>query len=186
MSDLQKHFHSTTATPPIGFAPEESKWYAVHTIARHEKRVAKQLLEKQIFTFLPLLQEVHRWSDRQSKVEVPLFSCYAFVRIVPMSENCVKVLRTPGVLGFVGARGQGTSIRDEEIESLRTAMREKIPCHAHPFISIGKRVRILGGCLDGIEGILERHGADQSLIVSVELLQRSVSIRVDGYDIELA
>jgi len=153
MSGFQKHLQSTPATPPIGFEPEESKWYAVHTMARHEKRVVAQFLEKKVFTFLPLLQQVHRWSDRQSKVEIPLFSCYAFVRIVPTAENRVKVVRTPGVLGFVGDKGLGTSIRDEEIESLQTAMREKIPCLAHSFINAGKRVRILGGCLDGIEGI---------------------------------
>jgi transcription antitermination factor NusG len=169
----------------MGFAPEESQWFAVHTIARHEKRVAAQLQEKKVFAFLPLLQQVHRWSDRQANVEVPLFSCYTFVRIVPTTENRVKVLRTQGVLGFVGSEGHGTPISDGEIEGLQTAIREQIPCHAHPYIKIGKRVRILGGCLDGIEGILERQGANQILVVSVELLQRSVSIRVDGYDIEL-
>jgi transcription antitermination factor NusG len=185
MSGLQKLFQCPPATPPIGFTTEESKWYAVHTMARHEKRVAMQFLEKKVFAFLPLLEQVHRWSDRQSKVEVPLFSCYVFVRIEPSAENRMKVVRTPGVLGFAGAKGQGTSIRNDEIESLRTAIREKVPCHAHHFIKIGQRVRILGGCLDGIEGILEKQGEDQTLIVSVELLQRSVSIRVNGYDVEL-
>jgi transcription antitermination factor NusG len=185
MSNLEKLTQTPPAIPPIGYSPEALQWYAVHTMARHEKRVASQFLEKEILTFLPLFQEVHQWSDRLSKVDMPLFSCYAFVRIVPTAENRLKVLRTSGVIGFVGAKGQGTSIRDEEIESLKTAMREKIPCISHPFINIGKRVRILGGCLDGIEGILERHGTDQSLIVSVELLQRSVSIRVNGYNIEL-
>jgi transcription antitermination factor NusG len=185
MSGLQKHIYSMPTVPPIGLAPVESNWYAVHTMARHEKRIAQQFQEKQIHTFLPLLQQVHRWSDRQTKVEVPLFSCYAFVRIPPTEENRVKVLRTPGVLGFVGTKGQGTSIPDEEIETLLTAMREKIPFRAHPFIKNGERVRILGGCLEGVEGILEKQGEDQSLIVSVQLLQRFVSIRVNGYDIEL-
>jgi transcription antitermination factor NusG len=170
--------------PPAAFTPEESKWYAVQTVARHEKRVATQFVEKQIVTFLPLLPQVRQWSDRQKKIDVPLFSCYTFVRIIPTAENYVNVLRTPGVLGFVGNKGQGTPIRSEEIETLRTTIREKIPCHAHPFLKIGNRVRIIGGCLDGIEGILKRHGVDQSLIVSIELLQRSVSIRVDGYRVE--
>lgn len=165
-------------------APERARWYAVHTRARHEKRVAEQLQEKRVFTFLPMLEQLHRWSDRLSKVDVPLFSCYAFVRIAPTAENRLEVLRTMGVLAFVGSQGQGTSIPDEEIESLRTAMREKIPCAAHPFIETGKRVRIRGGSLDGMEGILERHGADQSLVLSVELLRRSVSIRVEGYEIQ--
>jgi len=153
-------------------------------MARHEKRVARQFAEKKVFTFLPLLEQIHRWSDRQSRVEVPLFSCYAFVRIVPTVEDRLKVLWTPGVLGFVGNQGQGTSIREEEIESLRTAIREKVPCLAHPYIETGRRVRIRGGSLDGMEGILERRGEDQSLVVSLELLRRSVSIRIAGYEVE--
>ena len=96
------------------------------------------------------------------------------------------VLRTPGVLAFVGSGGEGTPIPDEQIEILQTAIREKIPCAAHPFIRIGQRVRIRGGSLDGTQGILVRQGSDQSVVVSVELLQRSVAIRVEGYDIEMA
>lgn len=113
-----------------------------------------------------------------------MFSCYAFVRIAQTNEERLKVLRTPGVLGFVGNERQGTPIPDEQIENLRTAIREKIPCAVHPFIDMGRRVRVRGGSLDGIEGILVRQGAGQSLVVSVELLRRSVSIRVEGYNIE--
>jgi len=165
---------------------EESNWYAIHTRPRHEKWIAGQLQEKRVFTFLPLLQQIHRWSDRRSKVEVPMFSCYAFVRIVHTTEERLKVLRTPGVLGFVGSEREGTPIPSEQIEHLQMALREKIPCAVHPFIRVGQRVRVRGGSLDGMEGILLRHGKDESLIVSVELLQRSVAIRVNGYDIELA
>jgi transcription antitermination factor NusG len=119
-------------------------------------------------------------------VEVPLFSCYTFVRMAQTVEARLKVLHTPGVLGFVGSERQGTPIPDEQIESLRTAIRENIPCFPYPFIRAGRRVRIRGGSLDGVEGILVRQGADQSLVVSVELLRRSVAIRVEGYEIELA
>jgi transcription antitermination factor NusG len=66
------------------------------------------------------------------------------------------------------------------------ALREKIPCAVHPFIRVGQRVRVRGGSLDGMEGILLRQGKDESLIVSVELLQRSVAIRVNGYNVDLA
>jgi len=184
MSASQKYSPCSANTSPAKSAPDESCWYAVHTMARHEKRVARQFAEKKVFTFLPLLEQIHRWSDRQSRVEVPLFSCYAFVRIVPTVEDRLKVLWTPGVLGFVGNQGQGTSIREEEIESLRTAIREKVPCLAHPYIETGRRVRIRGGSLDGMEGILERRGEDQSLVVSLELLRRSVSIRITGYEVE--
>ena len=157
----------------------------MHTTARHEKRVAAYLEEKRVCAFLPLLLQLNKWSDRTSKVEVPMFSCYAFVRIGQTAEERLKVLRTPGVIGFVGNERQGTPIPDEQIESLRTAVHNKIPCSPHPFVNVGNRVRIRGGSLDGVEGILVRQGPDQGLVLSVELLHRSMSIRVEGYAVEL-
>lgn len=184
MSSTQIHLESIKSLAGLNCSPEEANWYAVHTMARHEKRVAAQFEEKRVKSFLPLLEQVHQWSDRRSKVEVPMFSCYAFVRIAQTPEERLRVLRTPGVLGFVGSERQGTPIPEEQIESLRTAIREKIPCYPHAFLSAGRRVRIHGGSLDGVEGILVRQGADQSLVVSVELLQRSISMRVEGYNVE--
>jgi transcription antitermination factor NusG len=154
-------------------------------MARHEKRVAAQFEEKRVCTFLPLLGQIHKWSDRRVKVEVPMFTCYAFVRIVHTVEERLKVLQTPGVLGFVGCERQGTPIPEEQIESLRMAISGNIPCFPHNYLRAGRRVRIRGGSLDGVEGILVRQRTDQSLVLSVELLQRSVAIRVERYDIEL-
>jgi transcription antitermination factor NusG len=185
MSSSRMHLESTSVFPALYFEPEESHWYAIHTMARHEKWIAQQLQEKRVFTFLPLLQQIHRWSDRWSRVELPLFSCYAFVRITQRAEERLKVLRTPGVLGFVGSERQGTPIPEQQIESLRTAINGKIPCAVHPFIGAGQRVRLRGGSLDGVEGILVRQDGEQSVVVSVELLRRSVSMLVEGYDIEL-
>jgi transcription antitermination factor NusG len=162
----------------------ESQWFAIQTIAKHEKRVTKQLQEKDVDTFLPLLPEIHRWSDRQTKVDVPLFSCYTFVRISPAPEKRLPVLTTPGVLGFVGSQREGTPIPDREIENLKTAIKDQGPCAPHPFISAGTRVRIRNGALSGVEGILINHGPHQTLVVSVQLLQRSISIKIEGYDID--
>jgi transcription antitermination factor NusG len=185
VSNLQARPESSVIAAPA-LAPGQPNWYAVQTVARHEKRVVAQFEEKRVSSFLPLFHQIHRWSDRRSVVEVPVFSCYTFVRMVQTVDERLKVLRTPGVPGFVGSERQGTPIPDEQIESLRTAISEKIPCVPYPFISAGRRVRIRGGSLDGIEGILVRQGRDQSLVISVELLHRSVSIRLEGFDIELA
>lgn len=185
MHSSQIHRESRSPIVPLGLAPAGPNWYAVHTKARHEKHVAAQFEVQRLCSFLPLLRQIHRWSDRQCLVEVPMFACYAFVRVTQRAEERQKILRTPGVLGFVGFTRQGTPIPQEQIESLRTAVNENIPCFPHSYISAGRRVRIRGGSLDGVEGILERQGANQSLVVSVELLRRSVSIRVEGYDIEL-
>jgi transcription termination/antitermination protein NusG len=186
VSGLQVRFESQSAIPQPPLEGEDSRWYAVHTMARHEKRVAHQLLENGVSTFLPLMQQIRQWSDRRAKVEIPLFSCYAFVRIIQTNAQRLKVLKTHGVNGFVGSEHVGTPIPNEEIEYLQKAVREKIPFAAHPFLTVGKRVRIRGGSLDGVEGILVGQAGDKSLVVSVELLQRSVSIRFAGYHLELA
>ena len=154
MHDLSGRLESTSCALALNIASAQPKWYAIHTVARHEKRVAAHFEEKRICTFLPLLHQIHRWSDRRSVVEIPMFCCYVFVRIVQTVDERLKVLRTPGVLGFVGSERQGTPIPDEQIESLRTAISQKLPCFPHPFITAGKRVRLLGGSLDGVEGIL--------------------------------
>ena len=161
----------------------EPRWFAIQTIAKHEKRVTKQLQDKNVDTFLPLLPEIHHWSDRQTKVDVPLFSCYTFVRITPALEKRMPVLTTPGVLGFVGSKREGTPIPDGEIENLKTAIKAHVWCAMHPFISVGTRVRIRGGPLAGLEGILTSQGDRQCVVISVHLLQRSVSIKIEDYEI---
>jgi transcriptional antiterminator RfaH len=162
----------------------ESQWFAIQTVAKHEKRVTKQLQEKDVDTFLPLLPEIHRWSDRQTKVDVPLFSCYTFVRIVPAPEERLPVLTTPGVLSFVGSQREGTPIPEREIENLKKAIKDQSSCELHPFITAGTRVRIRNGALAGVEGILVNQDKNRSLVVSVELLQRSLSVCIEGCDIE--
>ena len=117
-------------------------------------------------------------------MDIPMFSCCAFIRVAQTTEERLRVLRTPGVLGFVGSERVGTPILEGQIENLRMAIREKIPCAVHPYISVGQRVRVRGGSLDGIEGILAGKGSDRSVVVSVDSLHRSIAIRVEGYDVE--
>jgi len=170
---------------PARLLPAEvTNWFAIQTIARHEKRVAGQFLEQRISTFLPLVNQVHEWSDRRKCIQVPLFSCYVFVRLSQQRKIREQILRTPGALGFVGGRGWGTSIPNEQIEAIQRILAEEVPYGLHPFLRIGMRVRIRGGSLDGLEGILVEKNRDRSLIVSVELLCRSLSVRVEGYDLE--
>jgi transcription antitermination factor NusG len=159
-------------------------WYAVHTRARHEKRIDLGLQQAGIETFLPLIHEVHRWSDRRKEVALPLFPCYLFVRILPEPATRVHVLKTPGVLNFVGKSDQLSAVPDQEIEQVRAVVQQQdrfFPC---PFLKAGQRIRIRGGVLDGVEGILSSHKGASTLVVSVELIQRSISVLIEGYDVE--
>lgn len=159
-------------------------WYALHTRARHEKRVAIELQQNGVTTFLPLITEVRNWSDRRMKVELPLFSCYVFVNILSNFDARVGVLRTPGVLGFVGGNNLQGTVEQNEIEQIQTLLARKVPFAAHPFLEIGQRVRVRGGALDGIEGVLTRFGGSDRLVISVQTIQRSLSITVEGYEVE--
>jgi transcription antitermination factor NusG len=170
--------------PTIAASLITPHWYAVQTHARHERKVTAQLEEKGVTTFLPLVTEVHRWSDRGKVVELPLFSCYAFVHMAHSVEARLEVLQTPGVIGFVGIHGVGILIPDKEIEDIRTLLAHNADCAPYPFLKVGRRVRIRGGCFDGVEGILVAKKSDRSLVVSIELIQRSVAVRIDGYDLE--
>jgi transcription termination/antitermination protein NusG len=159
-------------------------WYALHTRSRHEKAVSERLQEEGVTTFLPLVNEIHRWSDRRKSVQLPLFSCYVFVKVAPERRELIRVDRITGALGIVGVRGKGITIPEEQIEAVRTLIAEQIPWSNHPFLKIGQRVRIRGGSMDGVEGVLLSRNGDRTLVISIDAIQRSLAVRVEGYDVE--
>ncbi|HXM20977.1 MAG TPA: UpxY family transcription antiterminator [Terriglobales bacterium] len=165
-------------------ADAEPQWYAIHTRAQHEKAVVFHLKNEGINAFLPLVSEVHRWSDRRKVVEVPLFSCYAFVNLRLVPETWAKVLRVNGVLRFVGIRGEGVPIPENQVESIRALVSGKLPYTVYPFLKVGQRVRVRGGSLDGVEGILIARNGNRTLVISVEPIQRSLAVSLDGYQIQ--
>jgi len=160
--------------PFLAAGIEPPRWYGLHTRPRHEKVVANRIEAKGINTFLPLVKEVHRWSDRNKTVEVPLFSCYVFARMTPDRLDRLRVLQVEGVFGLVGSRGEGTSIPDEQIDAVRSLLSTALPWSSHPFLKIGQRVRIRSGALSGVEGTLLSHNGDRTLVISVDALQRSL------------
>lgn len=168
--------------PPV--AALDSQWYALHTHARHEKLVAQRLAERGVETFLPMVTEVHRWSDRKKSVQLPLFTCYVFAKFIDNRSERLRVLRVGGVLGLIGSQGEGTPIPDEQIDAVRTLVEGALPWSSHPFLKIGQRVRIRSGALNGMEGILVSRNGSDTLVISVDALQRSLSVRVEGYDLE--
>jgi transcription antitermination factor NusG len=135
-------------------------------------------------TFLPTVTEVHRWNDRRKTVKLPLFKCYLFVKLMPSNEERQRVLRIDSVLGLVGTHGLGTPIPNEQIDAVRTLVNEQLPCCSHPFLKTGQRVRVRGGALRGVEGILLSRRGDRRLIISVDAMQRSLAVQIEGYDVE--
>jgi transcription antitermination factor NusG len=177
---------STENLLSAGYRPleEPASWFAVQTRPRYEKKVSSELHEKGIKTFLPLSSAMHQWSDRRRLVHVPLFSGYVFVNIAASLGARICVLRTNGVLNFVGVRNMGVPIPDSEIEAVRAVVEERVAFEPYPYLKVGQRVCIRGGSLDGVSGVLTAVNGDQSLIISVNLIQRSIAMRIEGYRVE--
>lgn len=169
------------SVPAAALTP--AQWYALQTRPRHEKKVAAELEQKGIPTYLPLVARVHRWTDRFKVVQLPLFPGYVFVRTVLTPAVRLAVLRVWGMLGFVGPHKQAQPIPANQIEDIRTLLTCNVPLVAHPFARVGQRVRVCGGCLDGVEGTLVDCQGERRLVISVETIERSLSISLEGYSV---
>jgi len=159
------------------------EWFAIRTRPRHEKAVVKQLEFTRVETFLPLCTEMRSWSDRRKEVDFPLFPGYVFVRFANCSHTRLSVFQARGVIGFVGPNNKATAIPTPQIEALRSLVDAQVDFRPHPYLNVGQRIRIGNGALQGLEGVLVRVASDQSLIVSVDLIHKSVAIRLEGYDV---
>jgi transcriptional antiterminator NusG len=173
--------------PDIGLPLAESTqyWFAIYTRSRHEKVVTTALQQRGVTSFLPIVSQARRWSDRTKTVDVPLFPGYTFVRTPDTPEALLRVLMTPGVVEFVGSGRRGTTIPDKQIEDLQTLLKKDVRFAMHPFLRIGQRVRVRGGCLDGIEGLLTAVNGNKSLVISLESMPHSIAICIDGFEVEI-
>jgi transcription antitermination factor NusG len=156
-------------------------WYAACTSAHHEKRVAEQLAGRGVEHFLPLYESVHKWKDRNVRLRLPLFPGYVFVQL-PWAER-LRVLQVPGVARLVSFGDKPAPVSEAEIEALRSGLQGQIQMQPHPYLSEGNKVRVMRGPLAGMEGILLRRKGNLRLVLSLDLIMRSVAVDVNAADI---
>lgn len=159
-------------------------WFAAHTRSRHEKAVSEQLRRREIETFLPLYATIRRWKNGDHRVELPLFPGYTFVRI--SVKDRLRVLKIPGVVRLVGFNGAPAPIEEQEIESLRRALSAGVMASPHPYLTVGRRARITAGPLAGREGILIRRKGALRVVLSIEVIERSIQVDVAADSLETA
>ncbi|HXJ94770.1 MAG TPA: UpxY family transcription antiterminator [Terriglobia bacterium] len=157
-------------------------WYAVYTRHQHEKTVAHGLAGKEFEIFLPLYLAARRWNDRIARISLPLFPGYVFLR--GDLERRLDILTTPGVHSLVSSGGQPASIADTEVEAVRRAVEARLPVEPCAFLNCGDRVRVTSGPLADLEGIVVRKKNSCRLVLSVELLEKSIAVEVDGSALE--
>jgi len=164
----------TAGDPNNGDRPP---WFALTVKPRHEKAATAYLGRKGLEAYLPLYKARRRWSDRFREVEMCLFPGYVFCRF--HFANRLDVLNVPSVHSVVGFGDRETPVSEQEIDSIRTILASGAPVLPWNFVKVGERVRIVDGSLCGIEGVLVRERDAWRVVVSVDLLQRSVAVEID-------
>ena len=159
-----------------------SAWFALYTRHQHEKAIARLLSGKGVEIFLPLYNAAHRWKDRVKKLSLPLFPNYVFV--FAASERFSAILHTPGIYDFVRLGTSPAPIAVAEMEAVQRAVVRGLSVEPHPFLKCGDRARVKSGPLEGLEGILIRKKSFYRLVLSVDLLVKSISVEVDVADVE--
>jgi transcription antitermination factor NusG len=158
------------------------RWYAVSVRPRHEKLVTRHLQHRGLNCFLPLYRSVRRWRDRRKELDMALFPGYVFVSLNACDR--LGVLRAPGVLRFVTFQGQPATVPESEIRALESSLSAGLRPQPHPYLRQGKRVRVKSGPLMDTEGIMVRRKEGFRLVLSVDLVMRSVMLEVDEGDVE--
>jgi len=160
----------------------EHHWWAIYTRHQHEKVVADVLSAKGFQVFLPLYDSIRRWKDRQKLLSLPLFPCYVFV--CGGLNRPFQILSTPGVHMALTHGDRIAVIPEKEIDAIRRTIQGPFRMEPHPFLRCGDRVRVVRGSLEGVEGILIRKKNQFRLVLSVDMLAKSVAVEIDASDIE--
>lgn len=163
----------------------EESWFALYVQVNHEREVTKRLEQKEINAFLPLIERWSKRRDRRKKVSVPLFPGYLFIRAVLDNPTHVHILKTPGALTLIGNSQGPVAIPPYQIENLQTMLHSPQPIQLNPYLKEGDWVHVIRGPLTGCMGILLRQNPKKGrLIVSVDIICRSVSVELDMEDVE--
>lgn len=174
--------HLTASDPiveiPTADAVDPHPWYAIRVRSNFEKISSVALADRGVEVFLPTFQVSRRWSDRTRQMECPLFPGYLFSRID--MQNRLPVLTAPGIIQIIGAARTPIPVPDAQINALKAVLSSRLAFEPWPYGCVGERVVVKEGPLAGVGGTLVRVKRNLRLLVSVELLQRSVIVEVDA------
>jgi transcription termination/antitermination protein NusG len=162
-------------------------WYVIHTRSRHEYKVNSCLIKKDLITFLPEIESWSKRKDRKKKIISPLFPGYIFIETSSLDNKTkLAILMTTGVVNILGTKENSAPlpVPDNKIDAIRRFVNNKTEIFTMQFPQLGEPARIIDGPFAGIEGTVVKRNVEKELfVVSIELLQRSVAIKLKGFQI---
>jgi transcription antitermination factor NusG len=179
--ESQKIFIPGTALACDEITSPVERWYVLSVRPRYEKQVTRYLEYHRLNCFLPVYRSVRRWKDRRKELDMTLFPGYVFVNLD--LKNRLAFLRAPGVLQFVVFQGGAAAVPDSEMRALQAGMSASLRAMPHPYLCQGCMVRVKRGPLVGMEGRLIRRKDRFRLVLSIDLIMRSVMFEVDEADV---
>lgn len=193
MSDKVKLYSSSSRPQKVDRGPilfpklsgDQEAWFALYVQVNHEKEVYKRLKQKTVESFLPLVECWSKRRDRRKKIHVPLFPGYIFVNTVLDNYTNIGILQIPGAVSILKNSEGALPIPSYQIENLKTLLAVPESLTKHPYLKEGDRVQVVRGALSGCIGILVRNNPKKGrLVVSVDIIQQSVSVELDIEDVE--
>ena len=159
----------------------EARWFALWTHSHCEQLVRDQLSAKGFDAFLPTIRDWSRRGGVRRLISRPMFPSYLFVHHSMDKLSYIEIMKSNGLVKILGERWDNlAAIPDAEVDAIRQLTTSELSLTPYPFLRDGQRVRIVEGPLAGVEGILVRSRPNRGLLVlSVELLHRSVAVEVD-------
>ena len=159
----------------------EMLWYAGYTASRHEKRVAEHFVQRGVEHFLPLYETIHRWNNGRHRVQLPLFPGYIFVHIALRDRR--RVIEVPGFVRLVGFNSLPCPLPEADINRMKEALNKGVVAEPYPYLAVGTRVEVRNGPLQGMTGILVRRQNKCRVVISVDLIMRSMAVEVEAADV---
>lgn len=154
---------------------KSKKWYAIHVMSHHERKVASRLSQQGFEVFLPEYQTRSQRKDRVKMIQKPLFPGYLFIFTKLLAEQRLEILKTPSVVRMVGTGSRPIAVPNEQIESVRLLLCSAADARPEQDLCPGQKVLVTDGPLKGVVGRVEKTPRGEKIIVSVDLLSRSVS-----------
>ncbi len=162
-------------------------WHALYVKSRFEKKVQAQLDEGGFVSYLPLVTEMKKWSDRMKKVEEPLFKSYVFV--FSNEKEYIPILNVTGVLKFVTFEHKAVIVPENQILAIKKFVSdydrgEEYKMMNNDELKVGQMVRIINGPMKGLTGRLETIRNKRHLIVYIDVVGQSIPVHIPRAKVE--